>query len=140
VTDYRKQLEAIGGYENELLPVPAGGVRKIIDDLEKAQQQLAAALAACKLKDASLEAAHNGLRWWMDAFPLHVTEADNEEMLKIVKALAIRPDDDALKQWLGEPIGEVKKHTGSLKDMAIIVWSGEQPAEGTKLYSPKGLK
>lgn len=42
MTDYRKQLEAIGGYENELLPVPAGGVRKIIDDLEKAQQQLAA--------------------------------------------------------------------------------------------------
>lgn len=108
--------------------------------IESLRQQLSAAIAACKLKDASLEAAHNGLRWWMDAFPLHVTEADNEEMLKIVKALAIRPDDDALKQWLGEPIGEVKKHTGSLKDMAIIVWSGEQPAEGTKLYSPKGLK
>lgn len=107
---------------------------------DQLRAELVKALAACKLKDASLEAAHNGLRWWMDAFPLHVTEADNEEMLKIVKALAIRPDDDALKQWLGEPIGEVKKHTGSLKDMAIIVWSGEQPAEGTKLYSPKGLK
>ena len=39
-----------------------------------------------------------------------------------------------------EPVAEVKKHTGSLKDMAIIVWSGEQPAEGTKLYAPKGLK
>lgn len=73
-------------------------------------------------------------------FPLHVTEADNEEMLKLVKALTIQPDDSALKAWLGEPAGEVKKHTGSLKDMAIIVWSGEQPAEGTKLYSPKGLK
>ena len=104
------------------------------------EQQLAAALAACKQKDEALEAAHNGLRWWMDAFPLHVTEADNEEMLKLVKALTIQPDDSALKAWLGEPAGEVKKHTGSLKDMAIIVWSGEQPAEGTKLYSPKGLK
>ena len=63
-------------------------------------QQLAAALAACKLKDESIEAAHNGLRWWMDAFPLHVTEADNEEMLKIVKALAIQSDDAALKYEL----------------------------------------
>jgi hypothetical protein len=33
----------------------------------------------------------------MDAFPLHVTEADNEEMLKLVKALALQPDDSALK-------------------------------------------
>ncbi len=64
------------------------------------EQQLAAALAACKLKDESLEAAHNGLRWWMDAFPLHVTEADNEEMLKLVKALTIQPDDDAIKAFM----------------------------------------
>jgi hypothetical protein len=68
--------------------------------LAKVEQQLAAAIAACKLKDESIEAAHNGLRWWMDAFPLHVTEADNEEMLKLVKALTIHPDDSALKAWL----------------------------------------
>ena len=110
------------------------------DENDELRQQLAAALAACKVKDEALEAANNGLRYWMDAFPLSVTEADNEEMLKLEEALAIQPDDSALKTWLGEPIGEVKKHTGSLKDMAIIVWSGEQPAEGTKLYSPKGLK
>lgn len=68
--------------------------------IESLRQQLAAAIAACKQKDESLEAAHNGLRWWMDAFPLHVTEADNEEMLKIVKALAIQSDDAALKYEL----------------------------------------
>ena len=33
-----------------------------------------------------------------------------------------------------EPVADVKKHTGEFKDMAIIVWRGEQPAEGTKLY------
>ncbi len=116
-------------------------VEKLEAENYELRQQLAAKQAACELKDESLEAAHNGLRWWMDAFPLHVTEADNEEMLKIVKALAIQPDDSALKAWLGEPIGEVKKHTGSLKDMAIIVWSGEQPEEGAQLYiKPKGLK
>lgn len=75
-------------------------VFKAIKEIESLRQQLAAVLAACKQKDESLEAAHNGLRWWMDAFPLHVTEADNEEMLKIVKALAIQPDDSALKAWL----------------------------------------
>jgi len=60
--------------------------------------------------------------------------------IAISKAIAIQPDDAALRTWLGEPVGEVKKHTGSLKDMAIIVWTGQQPEEGTKLYSPKELK
>lgn len=32
-----------------------------------------------------------------------------------------------------EVVGVVQKHTGSLKDMAIIVWTGAQPSEGTKL-------
>ena len=46
----------------------------------------------------ALEASYNGLRWWMDSFPLHVTEADNEEMLKLVKALATTPNQ-ALEQF-----------------------------------------
>ncbi len=33
------------------------------------------------------------------------------------------------------PVGRVEKHTGSLKDMAIIVWKGWQPEEGTVLYT-----
>jgi len=36
-----------------------------------------------------------------------------------------------------KPVGEVETHTGSLKDMAIIVWCGDQPAEGTKLYKAR---
>jgi hypothetical protein len=36
-----------------------------------------------------------------------------------------------------EPVADVKKHTGEFKDMAIIVWRGEQPAEGTPLYKAK---
>ena len=46
---------------------------------------------------------------------------------------------DALREYaatLGqEPVAVVRKHTGSLKDMAIIIWIGEQPPEGTKLYT-----
>lgn len=35
---WRQQLEEIGGYENELVPIAAGAVRKIIDELEAAQK------------------------------------------------------------------------------------------------------
>jgi len=34
-----------------------------------------------------------------------------------------------------KPIARVEKHTGSLRDMAIIIWLGEQPLEGTLLYA-----
>lgn len=33
------------------------------------------------------------------------------------------------------PVGKVEKYTGSLKDMSVIVWAGEQPPEGTILYA-----
>lgn len=110
----------------------AGFERQLAD-----QKQLAAALATCKLKDEALNDAIEEI----DSLSGRDNSCDPKSSTEdFEKALAIQPDDSALKTWLGEPIGEVKKHTGSLKDMAIIVWSGEQPAEGTKLYSPKGLK
>jgi hypothetical protein len=34
-----------------------------------------------------------------------------------------------------EPVAIVEKYTGSLMDMAIIIWTGEQPPVGTKLYT-----
>ena len=100
--------------------------------IEQMHQQLAAALAACKLKDEALEAAHNGLRWWMDAFPMHVTEADNEEMLDFVKALAIQPDDSALKAWLGEPIACYQGHDKASGYDIITLF--EPIAIGSNLY------
>ena len=106
------------------------------------KNDLAAAIAACELKDESLEAAHNGLRWWMDAFPLHVTEADNEEMLKIVKALAIRPGTEALEKWLGEPVAIIGKH-GHPKHISAMPSIEENRLYGPfePLYAkPKGLK
>ena len=118
------------------------------DEIESLRQQLAAALAVCKQKDDALEKirGHIGLYNLFscvgsDSYDPECADLNVGKCREIaIEALAIQPDDDALKTWLGEPIGDVKKHTGSLKDMAIIVWSGEQPAEGTKLYSPKGLK
>jgi hypothetical protein len=32
------------------------------------------------------------------------------------------------------PAAKVEKHTGQLKDMAIVVWLDKQPPEGTILY------
>lgn len=91
-TDFLERCKALNLHDGKL--------SDWLDEIESLRQQLAAALAACKQKDESLEVAHNGLRWWMDTFPFHVTETDNEEMLKLVKALAIQPDDDALKAFM----------------------------------------
>ena len=115
------------------------GMRRLNSgESESLRQQLSAALAACKVKDEPLEAAYNGLRWWMDAFPLHVTEADNEEMLKLVKALAIQPDDSALKEWLGEPEWFYRKNADGVN---VFYEDIEERPHGCKpLYSPKGLK
>lgn len=37
------------------------------------------------------------------------------------------------------PVARVEKHTGQFKDMAILVWLGEQPAEGTILYAKRAV-
>ena len=36
---WREQLTEIGGYENELIGVPAGSVRKIIQELEDCREE-----------------------------------------------------------------------------------------------------
>lgn len=38
-----------------------------------------------------------------------------------------------------KPCARVERHTGQFKDMAIMVWLGEQPAEGTILYEHRAV-
>lgn len=109
--------------------------RLLEQQLANSQKREANAIAACKLKDMALERIAS-----INLAEYLLPEDFAFRVLQVRKALAIQPDDAALRTWLGEPVGEVKKHTGSLKDMAIIVWTGQQPEEGTKLYSPKELK
>ena len=96
--------------------------------IESLRQQLAAALAACELKDEALK------RWKFDSLNMPLSEF---EVIK--KALAIQPDDSALKAWLGEPVawrcnGELYEVLQlHLKDDSVI--AGQKP-----LYSPKGMK
>lgn len=42
--------------------------------------------------------------------------------------------DAAQPAQAGEAVARVEKHTGDLRDMAIIVWLRPQPPEGTLLY------
>lgn len=54
--------------------------------------------AQIEMMREALEASYNGLRWWMESFPLHVTKADIEDMRKLAKALYTTPDQ-ALEQF-----------------------------------------
>lgn len=43
---WRQQLEEVGGYENDLVGVPAGGVRKLIEEREELERHLRAIVVA----------------------------------------------------------------------------------------------
>jgi hypothetical protein len=109
------------------------------------EQQLAAALAACKQKDEALE----GL---IDTMDLRLDDDDlSLETRTAFEALSIQPDDAALKAWLGEPVAwkhdDPKRHdaiTDSVKELLHRANSEymHRPIDKTEhytipLYSPK---
>ena len=75
-TNWRQQLTDLGGYENEMLGVPAGGVRKMVDEIE----QLRAKLAALEIPPPPHECQTEGEKkafafgWWK------AMEAKNAEL------------------------------------------------------------
>ena len=90
------------------------------------KKQLAAALAAIKSKDAALQSAISAHRY--ESGDLH-------------DALAIQPDDSALKVWLGEPRSYLYKFNSEFGDGTF--WShrpthnGNTALEAIPLYAPK---
>ena len=83
--------------------------------IEAVMQQLAAALAAIKVKDALLTELLLPDRDWpiMDK--------------QIADALAIQPDDSALKAWLGEPVAwlhEKRQDSDVITHAVKNVWNG----------------
>lgn len=114
--------------------------------IESLRQQLAAAIAACKLKDAAIKDLLE-FATYSTCGKAHAVEAAKE-------ALAIQPDDSALKAWLGEPVAwkhdDPKRHdaiTDSVKELLHRANSEymHRPVDKTEhytipLYSPKGLK
>jgi len=85
----------------------------------KLRQQLAAALATCKLKDKALEQAAS-----------HVRPTCGELYDILAEALAIQPDDSALTDFLGEPVAWVD-------ECGFLFHTVNEPDEYTPLYSPK---
>ena len=84
-------------------------------EIAELRQQLAAALAACKLKDEALEYMHREKCDYMMlnklGNPIHETS-----YRLATKALAIKPDDSALKAWLGEREIVLRKQVALLRD------------------------
>lgn len=95
---------------------------------DQLRAELAAALAACKSKD---EAIREGL----ETYKIPMTA-------RIVEALAIQPDDSALKAWLGEPVAwEFTDAFGTHYTDDQRDWMDTPGIESvTPLYSTKGLK
>lgn len=91
------------------------------NEIIEAEQQLAAALAACKLKDEAISD-------FLKQYP-HMTKG------YVLDALAIQPDDFALREWLGEPVAWMITYDG--KCMGFVP---TEEANTVAVYSPKGLK
>ena len=88
---------------------------------------LAAALAACKVKDEAIEA--------------ELLRADYGR-IAMRKALAIQPDDSALKVWLEEPVAWMFSDSwGTHYTDDKREWYDAVGIESvTPLYAPKGMK
>ncbi len=102
------------------------------ETIESLRQQLAAALAAIKSKDAALQSAISAHGY--GSGDLH-------------DALAIQPDDSALKAWIGEPVAwlhENRPEADVITDAVKNVWTGvvvgKDSVYSIPLYAPKGLK
>jgi len=110
------------------------------DMIESLRQQLSAALAACKLKDDALERIAS-----INLAEYILPEDFAFRVLQVRKALAIQPDDSALKAWLGEPVAwmQISVEEGVSTKFPRM----EKPSKYNHewwmfepLYSPKGLK
>ena len=104
------------------------------EECESLRQKLATALAACKAKDGTI---------------LEVLEcaSTTRPPIRLREALAIQPDDSALKAWLGEPVAWLHDHrqdSDVITDAVKNVWNGvvvgKMAQYSIPLYAPKGMK
>lgn len=123
--DYIESLRQRLSEQAEAIDLQLHTNRRIVD----LEQQLAAALAAIKVKNHKLE--------WLSvkcSKPLH--------RIRAKEALAIQPDDNALKAWLGEPVRYLYQIHNCY---GVPVWIdnypryGETVLETLPLYAPKGM-
>ncbi len=113
--------------QEDCICFPSAKMKRTIDrqaaQIEMMRQQLASAIAACKLKDEALQ--HYAGLAGDDAFNNYLA----------IHALNNKPDDDALKAWIGEPVAWMITYDG--KCMGFVP---TEEANTVAVYSPKGLK
>ena len=98
--------------------------------IEMMRQQLAAALAACKLKDGALQNCEGMLDELRDYPITHDA---------IIEALAIQPDDSALKAWLGKAVCFYDGNTFYADERSAVLCMADM-SNLRPLYHPKELK
>ncbi len=105
--------------------------------IDAIKYQLACSLSAIKIKDDAL---------------MEIAGSNAPHILVAMKALAIQPDDAALKAWLGEPVARTLKRIGEEQyqpKFGMVARTYAELPKGSypdtwqeldELYSPKGLK
>lgn len=114
-----------GSYYSDRVTFYAGfaaGAASRDAEIEQLRAELAAAIAACKVKDEALNAM-------LERFGIMSDGCIKQASI----AIAIQPDDSALKAWLGEPVAEVD-------DSGVVIVCRYDYKPKDKFYSPKGLK
>jgi len=120
--------------------------KELYEEIESMRQKLSAALAAIKVKDEDLKVICDDFDHDNDAHKYGTTC----RCCLAGEALAIQPDDSALKAWLGEPVAywcKHKKDDESYKKLTPYIagayrWLSQykgDAAEVVELYSPKWM-
>lgn len=104
---------------------------KACQQLASQGEALAAALATIKLKDEALK---------------EIAGSNAPHIIVAMKALVIKPDDSALKAWLGEPVAWLHENrpdadviTHAVKNVWNGVVVGRMAQYSIPLYAQKGL-
>ena len=114
-------------------------IERVTDQKNKMWFALAESQATnAKLREA-LEAAKNGLMWWMDNLPHDVTEADYEEMEKLDHALAIPNDSTALDAVVAERTASLtaKVESGKYNYLGAIADCREYEQQNAELTAQR---
>ena len=106
-------------------------IESLRQQLASQGEALAAALATIKLKDEALK---------------EIAGSNAPHIIVAMKALAIQPDDSALKAWIGEPVAwlhENRPEADVITDVVKNVWNGvvvgKDSAYSIPLYAQKRL-
>ena len=108
--------------------------RKFNEKRDQLRAGLVAALAACKVKDTALNAM-------LERFGIMSDGCIKQASI----ALAIQPDDSALKAWIGEPVAWAREWEGDVSDSGSMIFAADDSEKDDNqnwfpLYPPKELK